>query len=336
MAQFPVAMRHAGYEAVYLASSSPEWDRMEEYLDERAFDRMTINCQDVWWRRDQQTLAQLKDALDRPGKPKFVVAFLMCTHHPYYTPEGFAPFQPASDEAGCFGAHTEEHRGLILNRYQNAARFLDDEFAALLQAMDPQRNLVIITGDHGESFFEDGCIAHGTRLSEIQTRVPCLIVGPGVSPGVSDMPTTHADLMPTVLRLIAERSVEVKHCTGRDLYAIAADTQARSEQTASAPAESSTVHGIRAATAPAAAGLSPASNHAVVSDRPYMGWPWQDVLVVRPENKMRVRLWLREPRIEVRGFGNEKGQIDPRQTPPLDQVPLWTDAATQALRRLAN
>ena len=49
----------------------------------------------------------------------------------------------------------------------------------VLRSIDLRHNLVVITGDHGESMGEDGVFRHTTRMSEIQMRVPCVIVGAG-------------------------------------------------------------------------------------------------------------------------------------------------------------
>jgi len=77
---------------------------------------------------------------------------------------------------------------------------------------------VILTGDHGESLFDDGTLAHASRLSEIQTRVPFVLVGPGVPRGrVVDRPTTHLDVLPTLLRLLGVPSSS--GFSGRDLLA---------------------------------------------------------------------------------------------------------------------
>ena len=80
-----------------------------------------------------------------------------------------------------------------------------------------KNTVVVITGDHGESIWDDGTLTHGSRSSDIQTRAPALILGRGISPGVVKQATTHLDLFPTVLHLAAGEHVLVRGIHGRDI-----------------------------------------------------------------------------------------------------------------------
>jgi arylsulfatase A-like enzyme len=62
--------------------------------------------------------------------------------------------------------------------------------------------IIIITGDHGEEFKEQGSWFHGTMLNEPQTRVPILIKWPNTAPqgrGPQVDKASHLDLLPTLL-----------------------------------------------------------------------------------------------------------------------------------------
>ena len=54
--------------------------------------------------------------------------------------------------------------------------------------------VVIVMGDHGEPFLDDGTASHGTRLSRYQNMSPAVVYYPGIQPRVIDAPTFHADL----------------------------------------------------------------------------------------------------------------------------------------------
>ena len=43
--------------------------------------------------------------------------------------------------------------------------------------------LVIVTGDHGESIFDDGTLGHSSRYSPAQIEIPLVIAGAGVAVG---------------------------------------------------------------------------------------------------------------------------------------------------------
>jgi arylsulfatase A-like enzyme len=56
---------------------------------------------------------------------------------------------------------------------------------------------LIVTADHGESFI-GGLPIHGVELHEEAIRIPLLVRGPGVAPGVSHAPASLVDVAPTV------------------------------------------------------------------------------------------------------------------------------------------
>ena len=91
--------------------------------------------------------------------------------------------------------------------YEAELHRLDEGFAALLAALDEkglrESTLLIVVSDHGEGFQpERGRIHHGGRLHEDQIRIPFLVAGPGIPPGVSERPVSLVDVMPTVLELM--------------------------------------------------------------------------------------------------------------------------------------
>ena len=106
-----------------------------------------------------------------------------------------------------------------MNRYANSLTFLEHEVMNLLRRIDMKRNIVLITGDHGESMGEDGVFTHGSRMSEIQMRVPLVMVGPGVAPRNVSTATAHSDVLPTLMHALEGRHVPIKNVSGRDLLA---------------------------------------------------------------------------------------------------------------------
>jgi arylsulfatase A-like enzyme len=64
-----------------------------------------------------------------------------------------------------------------LAEFDDAVRSLPD----LLKAAGVERStIVVITGDHGERFFEKGGMSHAGDLDEVVVRVPLIMVGPGL------------------------------------------------------------------------------------------------------------------------------------------------------------
>ena len=106
----------------------------------------------------------------------------------------------------------------LLNRYRNSLAFLDDLIAELLEAIQGTDSIVIVTGDHGESFYEDGSWVHLGPLSEVQTRVPLVVRAPGLPAGTYSRASSHVDVLPSVLHVIARGELPVRHIHGRDLF----------------------------------------------------------------------------------------------------------------------
>ena len=51
-----------------------------------------------------------------------------------------------------------------------------------------KRTIIVVGGDNGEAFFEHGFAAHASALYNEVVKVPLIIYGPGLSPGVDDRP----------------------------------------------------------------------------------------------------------------------------------------------------
>ncbi len=64
---------------------------------------------------------------------------------------------------------------------------------------------------------EDGVFIHASRMSEIQLRVPFVMVGPGIEPRKIPTATVHTDVLPTLLHVLAGKTVPIANCQGRDL-----------------------------------------------------------------------------------------------------------------------
>jgi membrane-anchored protein YejM (alkaline phosphatase superfamily) len=66
----------------------------------------------------------------------------------------------------------------------------------------PENTLVVVTGDHGEEFWENGFWGHTSNFTRAQAHVPFVLAGPGIERGSEQRPTSHIDLVPTLLELL--------------------------------------------------------------------------------------------------------------------------------------
>ena len=95
--------------------------------------------------------------------------------------------------------------------YDRDVEFLDRWLAELLARLESEEELyethVVVVSDHGESFGEDGSMAHGTRLTQGQIHVPCLVRSPRVEPGRRSDIAGSVDIAATLLSLAGVEAV---------------------------------------------------------------------------------------------------------------------------------
>lgn len=140
----------------------------------------------------------------RQGGPRFLLAHLFELHRPRRLP-------PVYDRP-AYGK----------NRYHRALAGLDAYLGALLDGVDLDRTLVVLTGDHGESLGERAPgplrrllgrltgrkrsplekVGHGFHVYDILTHIPLVIRGAGLRGGRrANALVSQVDLAPTLLDL---------------------------------------------------------------------------------------------------------------------------------------
>ena len=101
---------------------------------------------------------------------------------------------------------TQEEALPVFNRYRNSVHYADAVAGRMLDALlangELENTLVVVTGDHGEEFFEHGHFGHTSNFAGTQVRVPLLLMGPGIPVGEEARPTSHLDVSTTILELM--------------------------------------------------------------------------------------------------------------------------------------
>jgi arylsulfatase A-like enzyme len=91
--------------------------------------------------------------------------------------------------------------------YDGEVAAVDDEIRQIIELLDRDGVLrdavIVVTGDHGEEFGEHGEVLHGHTLYDEATRVPLIIVAPGIdSNRVIREPVSLLSVAPTILDLV--------------------------------------------------------------------------------------------------------------------------------------
>ncbi len=148
-----------------------------------------------------------REAAHRSG-PFFCFAFADAPHGTYAWPKEETVFRPCVERVDFLemaGSPSREKVDAVFNSYRNAVHFDDEIAGRMLDVLERRRllddTIVVVTGDHGEEFFEHGYFGHTSNFAREQTHVPLVIGGPGIAPGVETRPTSHVDLAPTLLEL---------------------------------------------------------------------------------------------------------------------------------------
>lgn len=273
-------LRALGYECAFFTGHPKIWMRREEFLNEGTLDQYVHDDVGSWPDWDKKALDRAVNLANAPGrtKPIFALVLLMSTHFEYRYPPEYERHVPVANSIWPLtriSALGPEARTPHWNRYQNSVAFVDDLVADTVAKLDPAHNVVIFTGDHGESVGDDGRFGHGYSFSDKITRVPFVIVGGPFGKRQIPELSSHLDLLPTLLPALGGRAP--KHTHGIDLLS------------PHAPRERLLLA------------------HAAVERRQ------ADALLLDHNLRLRMQLDLREPQITVQGLEDELGRLLPSQ-----------------------
>jgi membrane-anchored protein YejM (alkaline phosphatase superfamily) len=89
---------------------------------------------------------------------------------------------------------------MLRNRYRNAVYFEDALIGKIFHTLREQRlldkSIVVITGDHGEEFFENGYFGHTSSFDDYQTKTVFVLHHPKTERHIVERITSHLDLVP--------------------------------------------------------------------------------------------------------------------------------------------
>jgi membrane-anchored protein YejM (alkaline phosphatase superfamily) len=124
---------------------------------------------------DKLVISQMNENLKE--NENVYIAFLDSTHFLYSWPKDFqTKFNPVGEIENLNIYTSKDNIDLIKNRYKNAMNFIDFLLYSFFEKLK-EKNLfddaiIVIVGDHGEEFYEEGRLFHCSHLSHMQTNVP--------------------------------------------------------------------------------------------------------------------------------------------------------------------
>ena len=156
-------------------------------------------------------------------KPVFIWVHFQDPHGPYAPPEPYrdefhVPAGADEPELRVLDDDDNSGRGGIppyqvvdgprrvsdyRSRYAGEIAYMDRSVGELIASVEEhQPAIVLLTGDHGESFGENGFyFAHGHSAAPDLSHVPLILHAPGLRAERRRDPVSHVDVMPTLLEM---------------------------------------------------------------------------------------------------------------------------------------
>jgi membrane-anchored protein YejM (alkaline phosphatase superfamily) len=141
------------------------------------------------------------------AKPFFSFMFFDSSHQPYLYPKEFEKFRPVSGEQINYVKETKPSDiAPVRNRYKNSLHYNDHLFGTIFAALKKKdllsNSIVVITGDHGEGFYEQGDFGHTGSFDDFETKVVFVMHMPGAGKSEVNKLTSHLDFVPTAMKAV--------------------------------------------------------------------------------------------------------------------------------------
>lgn len=221
-------LRSRGYQFEMFTSADFTYPEFDQTLFESvpASQLHQVKDNDSAWQRDQINTAEITQFLterDRT-KPFMVFMFYESTHARYDFPPESAirtPYLPDLNYATMTRASLAPRIDELKNRYVNAGHFIDSQLQKIYATLTEEQlwddTIVMVTGDHGEEFMENGFWGHNSGFSEQQVRTPMVMWIPGKGRRSVEYKTSHMDIIPTILPLLGVTNPVSDYSLGHSL-----------------------------------------------------------------------------------------------------------------------
>ncbi|MGE3267629.1 MAG: sulfatase-like hydrolase/transferase [Chloroflexota bacterium] len=181
---------------------------IEETLDGKA--DVTTDAAMLW-------LDEYRQATEERGQPFFLWIHYWDPHYPYTPPPPFDAIVPDECDECPDGSIptirsiqqgnplTEAQTSHLIQYYDGEIAFVDQQLGRLFEGLAgmglDQDTVIVVIGDHGESFGEMDRWLHGWDLLEAEIHVPLIIRFPDqqFAERRVDVSVSHVDVMPTLL-----------------------------------------------------------------------------------------------------------------------------------------
>lgn len=225
------ALKEKGYRTGYIMAGTLEYAKQYRFMAHRRLDLLLDSRKILkgkyskalgpWGAADERAMIEpaLKFIEESKDTPWFLTFYAYNPHHPYNYGYDHKPLFYDENLGNLSDGDTYKNRGRL--NYYNSLHFADFTMGEIVHAIEkkaPGNTIFIFLADHGEAFYEHrGNYNHPHFLYEENIRVPLLLYAPGIlQPSQFLQPTSHLDILPTILDIIGGPSQE--YYEGRSLF----------------------------------------------------------------------------------------------------------------------
>jgi membrane-anchored protein YejM (alkaline phosphatase superfamily) len=220
-----------GYQIHTFSSPSLSFYNMDDVLfgkDHALTDTLFIpdaSCTELY-QRDEAAMDAMIAQMNAPGSGRVFLLFLDSSHFGYSFPKSFERFTPCDEGASFLTALlSKQAPEELVNRYQNALLFLDAQLGKFFNVLESteqgKQSIVVITGDHGEEFYEKGNLFHATTLSKEQITPPIYYKfgdTARLKSKISCQATSHIDIFPSIFHYLTGCDVTASVFDGQSIF----------------------------------------------------------------------------------------------------------------------
>jgi len=227
--------KRAGYDTAIISSQNEAWGGMDQFLQTDSLDLFydsnrskaptytsekdpgfayersvgTFLAGSLYDDHTMDTAIAWIEQRFQQATPFFLSMNFQSSHFPYELPEGTdQPFQPCElDSDVSFMNYPHEKTDNVRNAYYNGIHNCDLQLGRLVETLRRAGKLdeviLVVLGENGEAFHENGSVGHAREPVEPAIHVATVMHAPQfLKPRVEDYPLEHIDLLPTILGML--------------------------------------------------------------------------------------------------------------------------------------
>lgn len=227
-------LKQHGYATAIYSSQNETWGHMDAILespdldvffDSRSYDGATqvadLDVGFARYARETHIAGKLDDAItvkraidwiseqEKKQQPFVLCMNLQSSHFPYELPSGqTGTFQPATiDFPASFVSYPKDKIPVMRNAYYNSLHYIDEQIGKLVTYLDAHqlrdKTILVLAGDQGEAFYENGFPTHAGPPFEPTIRTALVIDAPHQQTAQTvDYLTQAIDIVPTICGLL--------------------------------------------------------------------------------------------------------------------------------------